>query len=121
MRDPVADAKCAELREIAVIEDQNEVAGFVTQAFEHVAVATREIPNISRFVIVRLPVPPGTEDRCPDSPLVHKRPLGCRGMPVKFTHAAWLEPHRYPGDALGDRQFVDACLSGCILPDHLCL
>ena len=58
--DPVADTERAELREVAVVEDQHEVTRLVAQAFEHVAVAAREIPHVSRLEVVRLRhTPPG--------------------------------------------------------------
>ena len=45
--DPVGDAEGAELREIAVVEDQDEVRRLVAQALEHVTVAAREIPDVA--------------------------------------------------------------------------
>ena len=56
MADPVGDAERAELREVAVVEDQDEVARLVAQAFEHVAVAAREVPHVARLEVVGLGV-----------------------------------------------------------------
>src|SRR5712671_1358555 len=48
MSDPVGDAEGAELGKVAVVEDQDEMAGFCAQALQHVAVAAREIPDVAR-------------------------------------------------------------------------
>ena len=56
MADPVGDAEGAELREIAVVEDQDEMRGLVSQAFEHVAVAAGEVPDVAGLEVVGLGV-----------------------------------------------------------------
>ena len=108
--DPVGDAERAELREVAVVEDQDEVRRLVSQAFEHVAVAAGKIPHVARLEVVRLGVPLRVDDRGPDPPLDHERPLGRGGVPVELAHGTGLEPHRDAGDPLGDRQLLDGRL-----------
>src|SRR5262249_6684950 len=80
--DPVGDAEGAELREVTVVEDQYEVTRLVSEAFEHVTVAAREIPHVPRLEVVGLGLPVGLDDRRPDVPLVDERPLGRGGVPV---------------------------------------
>ncbi len=91
--DPVGDAEGAELREVAVIEDQDEVRRLVAQAFELVTVAAREIPHVARLEVVRLRIPLRVDDRRPGPSLDHERPLGRGGVPVKLAHDARLETH----------------------------
>jgi hypothetical protein len=55
---PVGNAEGAELGEVAVVEDQDEVAWLVAQALEHVAVAAREKPHVPRVEVVRLGITP---------------------------------------------------------------
>ena len=52
--DPVGDAEGAELGEVAVVEDQDEVARLVAEAFEHVAVAAGKIPDVAGLEVVGL-------------------------------------------------------------------
>ena len=47
MPDPIGDAECAELREITVVKDQNEMSRFVTEALEYVSVATWKVPDVA--------------------------------------------------------------------------
>ena len=52
--DPVGDAEGAELGEVAVVEDEDEVAGPVAERLDDVAVAAREIPDVAGFEVVGL-------------------------------------------------------------------
>src|SRR5690606_37810997 len=49
---PVADAEGAELGEVAVVKNQDEVTRFISQALEHVAVAAGKVPDVARFEVV---------------------------------------------------------------------
>jgi hypothetical protein len=97
---PVSDAEGAKLREVAVVEDQDEVAGPVAEALQHVAMAAGEVPDVAGLEVVRLGISEGRDDRGPDVPLEDERPLGRGGVPVEFPHAAGLELHRGAGDPL---------------------
>jgi hypothetical protein len=44
---PVGDAERPKLGEVAVIEDENEVAGLVAQRLDDMAAAAREIPDVA--------------------------------------------------------------------------
>ena len=79
--DPVGDAERAELREVAVVEDQDEVRRLVAQAFEHVAVAAREIPDVARLEVVRLGLPCGSMTvvrTCPSMTNAHSAAVACQ-------------------------------------------
>ena len=79
----------------------------VSQTFEHVTVAAREVPHVPGLEVIRLGVSLRVDDRRSDPSLDHERPLGRGGVPVKLAHGARLEPHRDAGDPLGDRQLLD--------------
>src|SRR5207249_3822568 len=51
--DPIGDAEGAELGKITVVENQNEMCRFIPEAFEHVSVATRKVPDVARIEVVR--------------------------------------------------------------------
>ena len=83
---PVGDAERAELGEVAIVENQNEMRRLVAEAFEHVAVTAREIPNVARLEIVSLGIAAGPEDRGPHPARDHERPFGRRCVPMQFAH-----------------------------------
>ena len=107
MPEPVGDAEGTELGEISVVENQDEMAWLVADPRQRVGVTTREIPDIAGIEVVDLGAAVRIDHRGAHAPLVHKRPL-CRGwVPVQCTRDARLEPHRYAGDPLRDRQLRD--------------
>ena len=119
MAHPVGDAERAELREVAVVKDQHEVARLAAQAFKHVAVAAWEVPYVARLEIVRFRVPARTDYRRPHPSFVHEGPLRRGGVPVQLAHAARLQPHRHARDSRGDGELLDGGLLGRALADHL--
>ena len=119
--DPVGDAERAELGEVAVVEDQDEVAGLVAQALKHVAVAAGEIPDVARLEIIGLGVALRIDDGRAHAPLEDEGPLGGGGVPVQLAHRTRLQPHRNPGDAFGDRQLLDGGLLAKAVADHFAL
>src|ERR1700704_5521298 len=46
--DPIGDAEGAELGKVAVVEDQDEMAGFCAQALQPVNGGARKIPDVAR-------------------------------------------------------------------------
>ena len=52
MAKPVRDAKGSEFGEIAVVENENEMARGVAKALDHVGVASRKIPDLTGVKIV---------------------------------------------------------------------
>src|SRR5581483_11639724 len=118
---PVGDAKRAELGKVAVIEYQNEMTGLVTQTLQHVTVAAGEVPDIARIEVVRLGEAARTDHRGADAPLDDERPFGRGGVPVEFAHCAGFNPHRNPGNSLGDRELRDGCLFPITAADDLAL
>ena len=119
MADPVGDAEGAELGEVAVVEDQDEVAGLVAEALQHVAVAAREVPDVAGLEVVGLGEAAWVDDGGADAALENERPLGGGGVPVQLAHRAGLEPHRDAGDPLGDRQLLDRRLLAVAVADDL--
>ena len=95
------------------------MARLVAQAFEHVAVAAGEVPDVARLEVVGLGVAAWIDDRGADAALEDERPLGGGGVPVQFAHRARLEPHRDAGDPLGDRQLLDGGFLAVAVADDL--
>ena len=54
MANPIGDAERAELGEITVVEDQDELGRSSPKALEHMAMPAREVPNVARLEIVGL-------------------------------------------------------------------
>ncbi len=52
MAEPVGDAERAELGKVAVVEDQNEVAGLVAQAGKRVGMTAGKVPDIAGIEVV---------------------------------------------------------------------
>ena len=88
MPDPVGDAERAELGEVAVVEDQDEVARLVAQALEHVAVAARKVPDVARLEVVGFGGSAGRNHRGANATTSDKGPFGGGGVPVQFAHRA---------------------------------
>ena len=73
--DPVGDAERAELGEVAVVEDQDEVGRLVAQAAEHVAVAAGEVPDVARLEVVGLGVALRIDDRRAHAAVDRRTPI----------------------------------------------
>ena len=105
--EPIGEAERAEFGEVAVVEDEDEVAGFVAEALEHVAVAAGEVPDVARGEVVDAASALRIDDRGSHPATDDKRPFGGGRMPVELAHHPRLEPHRHAGDPLRDRQLLD--------------
>ena len=110
MADPVGDAECSELGEIAVVENENEVAGLVAERLDYMRVAARKIPDVARPEIVGLGATVGVHDGRADTALDDIGPFGGGRVPVQFPHHAGLHPHRDAGESLRDWQLLDCRL-----------
>ena len=119
MPDPVGDAECAEFGEIAVVEDQDEVTRLVTEALQHMTVATREVPDVTWIEIVGLGEAVWVDDGGADAALENERPLRRGGVPVQLAHRAGLKPHRDASDPLGNRQLRNRRLLAVTVADDL--
>ncbi len=108
MPHPIGDTKRAELREITVIKNQNEMSRVVAEALEYVGMATWKVPDIARFEVIRLGLTGRVNHSCASPAFEHKRPLGRSSVPVKLAHHARLELHGYTGDSLGDGKLLDS-------------
>ena len=117
--DPVADAERAELGEVAVVEDEDEVGRLVAEAAEHVAVAAGKVPDVAGFEVVGFGVALGIDDGRSHAAVDHERPFGGGGVPVQLAHHAGFQDHRDAGDALGDRQLLDGRLAADAAADDL--
>ena len=100
---PVADAEGAELGKVAVVEDEDEVARLVAQGLDNMAVAAREIPDISRLKVVGLAAAERIDDRGAHPAFGDEGPLCGGGVPVKLAHHARLHAHGDAGQPLGYR------------------
>jgi|SRR5204863_1377751 len=107
MPDPIADTKRAELGEIAVVKNQNEMSRLATQTLEHVSVSTWKVPDVACLKIVRFSLTSWINDRCTNAAFENERPFRSSGVPVKFAHRAGFKLHRYTSNSLGDRQLLD--------------
>jgi hypothetical protein len=116
---PVGDAESAELREVAVVKNQDEVTGPVAKALQHVPVSARKVPDVAGIEIVGLRAAGGIDDSGADAAFENEGPLGGSSVPVQFAHRPGLEPHRDAGDSLGDRQLRNRRLLAVTVADHL--
>src|SRR5271157_2952498 len=116
--DPVGDAECAKFREVAVVEDEDEMSRLVPETFEHVTVTAGEVPDVAGLEIVGLGTPPRVDHGRAHAAFYDKRPFGSRGVPVQLAHGARLQPHRDARDPLGDRQLFDGRLLAVAAADH---
>ena len=64
MPDPISDTERAELREITVVKDQNEMSRIVAETLKHVGMATRKVPDVAWFEVVRLGLTSRINDCC---------------------------------------------------------
>src|SRR5262245_14569720 len=108
MADPIGNAERAKFGEITVVENQDKMCGFIPEAFEHVGVATRKIPDIARIKIVRLRLSGRIYYSCAYTALQYKCPFRSRCVPVQLAHHARFKLHRYAGDSFRDRQLFDS-------------
>ncbi len=104
--DPVGDAERAELGEMPVVEDQQEMARAGSQALQNVAVAAREIPGIADAEIGDVGLAFGRDDGGAAAAFDHVGPLGGERMPVQLADGAGVEAHGDAGDALGNGEFL---------------
>src|SRR5580765_1264086 len=116
--DPIGNAERAELGEITVVENQNEMCWFIPEAFEHVSVATRKIPNVARIKVVRLALPGRIDHGGAHTTLQHKRPFRSRGVPVQLAHHAGFKLHRDARDSFRDRQLLDSYFLAKTVPEN---
>ena len=121
MSDPVRNAKRAELGEIAVIEDQDEMRRLVAETLEHMGVAARKVPNVARCKIIRFSLTRWVNHCRTNAAFEDECPLGCSRVPVKLAHYAGLELHRHTSDSFRDRQLLDRRVLARAVPDHLSL
>ena len=121
MTDPIADAERAKLREIAVVKDQDEVAGLIPQALQHVTMAARKQPYVARPEIVGLSKALWVHDGRADPPLDYERPFRRRRVPMQLAHCPGLHPHRDAGDPLRNRQLLYGSFLPKTFADHLAL
>jgi hypothetical protein len=80
VRDPVADREGSELREIAVVKDEQEQA--IVQSLDRMTVAAREIPDVAWTEIDDLRPIVGIDDGGPAMSVENVAPLGGIGVPV---------------------------------------
>ena len=104
---PVGDTEGAELGEISVVENQDEMTRLFAEAGERVCMTAREIPDIAGIEVVDLGAAGRIDDRGADAPLEDKSPFRRRRVPVQLARDARLKPHRHAGDSLRDRQLLD--------------
>ncbi len=112
VRDPVGDAESAELGEMPVVEDQQEMARAGPQVLQNVAVAAREIPGIAHTEIGDVGLPFRSDHGSAAAALDHVGPLRGERMPVQLADRARVQPHGNAGDALGNRELLDGGLLG---------
>ena len=103
MPQPIGEAERAKLLEVAVVEHENEVARLVAEALQHVAMAAREIPDITGAEVIDAGAALRVNHRGVHAAGDDIGPFGGRGVPMEFSHHPRLEPHRNTGDALRDR------------------
>src|SRR5205085_11102277 len=106
--DPIGDTKRAELGEITVIENQNELCRLIAEAFEDVRVAAWKVPDVARIKVVRLGLSSRVDHRGAHTTFQYERPFRRGCVPVELAHDAGLKLHRYARDSLRDRQLLDS-------------
>src|SRR6266513_4844807 len=102
--DPIANTERTELGKISIIENQNEMRGFIAETFKHVGVAARKVPNIARIKIVRFGLSCRVNYCRAGTASDDKSPLRRCRMPMKFAHYSGLPLHCHAGDPFGTRQ-----------------
>ena len=116
--DPIGNAEGAELGEITVVENENEMCRFIPEAFEHVSVATRKIPNVARIKVVRLRLPGRIDHSGAHTSFQDERPFRSGRMPVQLAHHAGFKLHRYARDSFRDRQLLDSYSFAKTVPEN---
>src|SRR2546425_10645085 len=104
MGEPVGEQEGLFLREVAVVEDEQELAPASFQALDRVRDAGPEVPEVAFAHIVLEGATVLVNGGDPGPALEHVSPLG-RLVPVQFPDAASLEPHADAGDLGGDGEF----------------
>jgi hypothetical protein len=110
--DPIGDREGAVLREGAVVEQQDEVAGLVVARLDRVAVTLREEPKVARLIVVDLARPRRVEDHGLAAAVDHTGPFGRDRVPVKLSGGAGIEKHVHARGPLADGELVDRGLLG---------
>jgi hypothetical protein len=110
--DPVADRERAELREIAVVEHEEEDAGAGPKPLDRVAMSAREIPDVAGAEIHRLPLTGGIDGGDTAIALDDVAYSGGIGVPVKLAQRAGLEHHVNAGQLFRDREAGDTRFLG---------
>ena len=103
MDQPIRDERRVFLRELAVVEDEQEFASARPQPLKRMRNAGRKIPEIARrniFHITRSVVIDGGQTA---GSVEHQRPL-IGGVPVKLPDAARRQPHIDAGNLGRDRE-----------------
>ena len=118
MADPIGDAERAELGEITVVENQNEMRRFIAEAFKHVSVAARKIPDVARIKVVRLGLSGRVDHGGAHTTFQDERPFRSGCVPVKLTHDAGFKLHRYARDSFRDRQLFDSYFFAKTVPEN---
>src|SRR5215211_3549567 len=103
VREPVGQREGAVLGEVAIVEDEQELAFF--QSLERVRDAGGEVPQVAHAEIID-GVPPVLVDRGdPDSTIEHESPLGLL-VPVHLAHPARRKAHIHTREGRRDRQLT---------------
>ena len=93
MSEPVSNAESAELGEIAVVENQDEMTRCVAETGQRVRKTARKIPDIAGIEVVDLRTAKRVERRGAHTPFHDKGPFGRGRVPVQLTRHARLKPH----------------------------
>src|SRR5207237_44004 len=110
--------KGTELGKITVVENQNEMRRLVAEAFEHVRMATRKVPDVARIKVVGFGLSSRVDHRGAHTPFQDERPFRSGCVPVKLAYNAGLKLHRYAGDSLRDRQLLDSYFFSKAVPEN---
>ena len=121
MTDPIGDAEGAELGEITVVENQNEMRRFIAEALEHVRVAARKVPDVARLKVVRLRLPCRVDHGGAHASFQDERPFRSGCVPVKLPHHAGLKLHRHASDPFRDWQLFDSYFFSKAVPENFSL
>src|ERR1700693_721466 len=92
---------------MSIVEAQDEVRLFGANLQQSVAVPLREVPDISRFKVVRSGLAIRGDDRCPNLSGDYIRPFGSDGVPMQLANPSRFQTHRNSRDAFRDREFLD--------------
>src|SRR5205823_3243723 len=106
--DPIGDAERAELGEITVIKNQNELRRLVAETFQHVRMTAWKVPDVARIKVVRLGLSSRVDHGCAYTTFQDERPFRSGCVPMKLAHDAGLKLHRYARDSFRDRQLLDS-------------